>query len=293
VWLSLGILLVVMYSGVLLLYSTSGASTAIGDPDAAPPADGVQVRLTVRSVEAAVNQLDVDVTIAFGANMVPPDKDAYDRNVVITMTPGARTQQVVFPAGIPAAVVPTPISTEGDISVWPFDRHNTVISVQAAAGPLGSTTPLPATVVINSSVSDWKVVGAQDLTGSPPGSDGTQLFSLSARRSGGTLAVAAILICTLVTLPVLSAFVAAQAYRRRRKVEPAFAGWITAMLFATIPLRNFLPGSPPPGSWVDAAVVLWVMVGLVASLAVYVVAWYRSSASGPNDDLGRGPAQGT
>ena len=47
------------------------------------------------------------------------------------------------------------------------------------------------------------------------------------------------------------------------------------MLFATIPLRTFLPGSPPIGSWIDFTVVLWVVVGLIVGLAIYVAAWAR------------------
>jgi hypothetical protein len=54
-----------------------------------------------------------------------------------------------------------------------------------------------------------------------------------------------------------------------------------AMLFATIPLRTFLPGSPPIGSWIDYTVVLWVVVGLIVGLAIYVAAWARWSHPGP------------
>ena len=35
------------------------------------------------------------------------------------------------------------------------------------------------------------------------------------------------------------------------------------MLFAVIPIRNFLPGAPPPGAWIDQALVLWVLIALV------------------------------
>jgi hypothetical protein len=70
-------------------------------------------------------------------------------------------------------------------------------------------------------------------------------------------------------------FVAITAFRGRRKVEASFMSWMGAMLFATIPLRTFLPGSPPIGSWIDFLIVLWVIVGLIAGLAIYVAAWMR------------------
>ncbi|EUA21049.1 putative CONSERVED TRANSMEMBRANE domain protein [Mycobacterium kansasii 662] len=49
------------------------------------------------------------------------------------------------------------------------------------------------------------------------------------------------------------------------------------MLFAVVPLRNILPGSPPAGSWIDQAVVIWVLIALATAMVVYVIAWYRES----------------
>ncbi len=52
-----------------------------------------------------------------------------------------------------------------------------------------------------------------------------------------------------------------------------FHGWIAAMLFATIPIRNFFPGSPPPGSRVDVLVVLWEIVALTLALVIGLAAF--------------------
>ena len=49
------------------------------------------------------------------------------------------------------------------------------------------------------------------------------------------------------------------------------------MLFAVIPIRNFLPGSPPPGAWIDQALVIWVLMALVGTMGFYMVTWYRQS----------------
>jgi hypothetical protein len=51
--------------------------------------------------------------------------------------------------------------------------------------------------------------------------------------------------------------------------------WYAAMLFAVMPLRNALPDSPPFGSWIDVAVVLWVIVVLVISMVLYILCWWR------------------
>ena len=63
----------------------------------------------------------------------------------------------------------------------------------------------------------------------------------------------------------------------RRTTGAPFVTWFAAMLFAVIPIRNFLPGSPPPGAWIDQALVIWVLIALVGAMALYMVTWYRQS----------------
>ncbi|MGE0783630.1 MAG: DUF4436 family protein [Mycolicibacterium sp.] len=59
----------------------------------------------------------------------------------------------------------------------------------------------------------------------------------------------------------------------RVEVEAAIQGWDISS--AAVPLRNILPGAPPPGAWIDIALVMWVVVALVAAMVTYVVAWFR------------------
>ncbi|MGA7051771.1 MAG: DUF4436 family protein, partial [Mycobacterium sp.] len=39
----------------------------------------------------------------------------------------------------------------------------------------------------------------------------------------------------------------------------------------------FLPGSPPPGAWIDEALVIWVLLALVGAMGLYMLTWYRRS----------------
>jgi hypothetical protein len=87
---------------------------------------------------------------------------------------------------------------------------------------------------------------------------------ITATRSASTVAFGIVLLGLMAVTPILVLFVAISAYTGRRKVEPTLTSWIGAMLFAVIPLRAFLPGAPPVGSWIDYLVVLWVIVGLIA-----------------------------
>jgi hypothetical protein len=96
-------------------------------------------------------------------------------------------------------------------------------------------------------------------------------------RSRGPLALIAGLCLVLITLPALALFVAIEMLLGRRKFQPPFGTWFAAMLFAVVPIRSVLPGNPPPGSWVDEAIVLWVLIALTSAMVIYVFAWWRRS----------------
>jgi hypothetical protein len=98
---------------------------------------------------------------------------------------------------------------------------------------------------------------------------------ITLHRSSGPLIFDLGILLVLISLPTLALVVAIPMALGRTSFLPPFSTWYAAMLFAIVPLRNFLPGSPPPGSWVDQAVVLWVMIALIAAMTLFIVAWAR------------------
>jgi hypothetical protein len=94
---------------------------------------------------------------------------------------------------------------------------------------------------------------------------------------------AIVILCILVAIAAVGLFVAVQTFRDRRRFQSPMTTWYAAMLFAVVPLRNSLPGSPAFGSWIDLTVVLWVLVALVVSMLLYIAAWWRHlRAAEPN-----------
>jgi hypothetical protein len=81
----------------------------------------------------------------------------------------------------------------------------------------------------------------------------------------------------LLALPAMAVFVSIELLLGRKTFQPAFSTWFAAMLFAVVPIRNVLPGNPPAGSWVDEAIVVWVLIALTAAMVTYVVAWVRNA----------------
>ncbi len=267
------ILFVILYAGLLVLYAVTGKTKEV---HAEIPADGVRVSLSANDVDGEGQRLLLDVDLDPADSLLRPGGITLAEPITVVIDPSGSSREVTFAAGQVPAVVQIPIVLDGDIRTWPFDHYDVAFVVGAFAGTPESSRALDVTATMTGRVQGWKLTYGSTST---PGLDGgTFTFGTAGlRRSGDTLVFAAILLGVLVMLPVLAGFVAARTYFGHRPVQPTFLSWMGAMLFATIPLRNFLPGSPPPGSWVDAVIVLWVIVALVAALGLYVLAWRQQT----------------
>ena len=187
-----------------------------------------------------------------------------------------------YPVGKAPAQVSTMIEAHGDPGNWPFDTYKTdTIAADVLVGSGEARQYIPARVEVTGSLDGWDVTATRKRDPDTPGSsdrvDDVVLDDvvLTLRRSKGPLIFDLGLCLILIALPVLALWVAIPMALGRTSFLPPFSTWYAAMLFAVVPLRNFLPGSPPPGSWVDQAVVLWVLIGLVSAMALFVVAWWR------------------
>lgn len=86
-------------------------------------------------------------------------------------------------------------------------------------------------------------------------------YDISVSHSASIWVLNILLVLILLSLPLMAIFVAVRVHQGRLRFNVDFsgwdfAGWFAAMLFAVIPIRSFLPGSPPPGSWIDLTVTI-------------------------------------
>nr|WP_240977785.1 DUF4436 family protein [Planctomonas sp. JC2975] len=261
----------------------SGPVSSLGPKEPEPDKGGVTVVLTVEGVDAAHQRIDLSVRIDPSETLYTGDGLALAQDITVVVTPIDGSQTLVFKAQTNASRKSATLVTEGEIANWPFDVYRAQhLVVLASVTSGGVARPIPTKVWMRGDVPGWNVdakqVGAAPTVLPATLSEAVSTapsIDLRAARSGSTVAFAFVLLALLVVMPCLVLFVAITAYRGRRKLEPSFMSWMGAMLFATIPLRTFLPGSPPIGSWIDFTVVLWVVVGLIAGLVVYVAAWIR------------------
>ncbi len=260
-------------SCLLVLYAVSGHTRGIGT-DEGPPPGGVRVELKPEDIDGAAERMTVGIDLSVDSSLVDEGAFTLARSVTVVIDPSAGSRQVTFPAGQIPGVNGVPIVLDGDIRNWPLDSYRIRLLVGAYDGSPETGSVLDSTVSVDGEVQGWRIAvePSADLTGF-----GFHVFDIDVRRSGDTLAFAGIMLLVLIALPLVAWFVAGWTYWGGRAVQPTLLSWMAAMLFATVPLRNFLPGSPPAGSWIDAVIVLWVIVGLVGALGVYVLAWWHQS----------------
>jgi len=269
---------VVLYATVVILYANSG-QVEITDPGETGPTTAV-VRITPERVDAAADRMTFSL-LPLPTGPLAGDDEALTagRDFVVLVNAPDGTRTFEFEAGQVLAPTEVTLATEGSIEEWPFDRYTlapVAIAVGVDADGDGDAEAVPTLLVGDGSVTGWNIVA----TGLPV-DDEVDAVAFTATRSGSTVAFGIVLLSLMVVMPVLVLTVSISVYRGRRKVEATLMSWIGAMLFATIPLRNFLPGNPPIGSWVDYLIVLWVIAGLVVGLIVYVAAWLRLGPDGP------------
>ncbi len=236
----------------------------------------VQVRL--EKLDTVANRLTVNV-------LVYPKDSLYDKNYGVLTTDAAvrlypenDLGDLQYPVGKAPAQVSTNIVAHGDPGNWPFDSYNTeTIAADVFTGSGQTKEKTPARVEVAGKLDGWDatVTRVHDPEDSAnPDSQDDVVVTL--HRAKGPLIFDFGICLVLVALPALALWVAIPMALGRTSFLPPFITWYAAMLFAIVPLRNILPGSPPFGSWVDQAIVLWVLIALVTAMTLFLVAWWRN-----------------
>jgi hypothetical protein len=234
------------------------------------------VQVSIEKLDTVANRLSVNV-------LVYPKDSLYDKNfgllttdAAVRLYPENDLGDLQYPVGKAPAQVSTTIAAHGDPGNWPFDSYKTeVIAADVFTGTGQNREKVPARVEVTGKLDGWdaSVTRVHDETDPPDVQDDA---TITLRRAKGPLIFDVGVCLVLIALPALALWVAIPMALGRTSFVPPFITWYGAMLFAIVPLRNILPGSPPYGSWVDQAIVLWVLIGLVVAMSLFVFAWWRN-----------------
>lgn len=277
--IGLGILVafVVVYGlslfGVHVLFNAAGP---IKPPDLNANDDTV-VLVRLEKLDTVANRLTVKVLVIPQDKMFDKRLDVLTTDTAVRMDPPNDLGDLVYPAGKSPAQVATTIDAHGNPNNWPFDSYSTdTLSAEVLVGQGDARQYIPARVEVTGQLDGWDV-SVRRVGETSQDSERPDNVVITLHRAKGPLIFDFGICLVLFALPALALAVAIQIALGRRKFVPPFVTWFAAMLFAVIPIRNFLPGSPPPGAWIDQALVIWVLMALVGAMALYMVTWYRQS----------------
>ncbi|MGO8937978.1 MAG: DUF4436 domain-containing protein [Mycobacterium sp.] len=229
--------------------------------------DQTSVTLYVDDVQTNYTVLGANLVFSPGSDLLDPKTQHLNQDLGIRVRSVATPTRRTYTKGMLPGTFPVPLTLAGDINDWPFDHYRTgPIEIELMRGENETTIqPIPVTFVNH--LAGWEINTSNANVYGP--------YRVSVRRSLSAAAFGVVILSVLVAIAGVGLFVAIQTLRDRRKFQPPMTTWYAAMLFAVVPLRNALPGSPPFGGWIDVTIVLWVLVVLVISMLLYIACWWR------------------
>jgi Domain of unknown function (DUF4436) len=255
----------------VVLY-VDGATSQRSPVHGAPTSGGTTVTLDVVSISSNYSELVGDLIIRPGPELVDPATDGLKRDLTVAVTSVTTPVRRTYSKGMLPGVFPVPLTLARDVEGWPFDSYYTgPITVTLFTG--AAQVPERANVTFVDRLAGWKVNVARVHN-----ANALAPYEVQLQRSASTMLFAIVILCIFIAIAAVGLFVAIQTTRDPRKFQSPMTTWYAAMLFAVVPLRNALPGSPAFGSWIDLTIVLWVLVALVVSMLLYIAAWWRATS---------------
>ena len=258
----------------LVLYVSGSASQHI-PARGAPTGDGTTVTMDIENIQNNYSELVCNLIVRPGPGLVDSTTDSLNQDLTVAVTSVTTPVKRTYAKGMLPGYFPVSLTLARDVERWPFDSYYTgPITVTVFTG--AEQVPERANVTFVDRSTGWKVdvTRANDASASSP-------YVVKLQRSASTLIFAIVILCIFVAIAAVGLFVAVETLRDARRFQSPLTTWYAAMLFAVVPLRNALPGSPVFGSWIDLTIVLWVLVALVVSMLIYVAAWWRSTSKPP------------
>jgi hypothetical protein len=260
--------------GVHLLQKSEGPLPPLDLSQAGP--DDTVVQLRLEELKPTTNRLTVNVLIYPGESLEDKRFEELKTDIAVRLYPPNDLGDLQFPKGKAPAQVSTTIQAHGDPGNWPFDSYRTEPqSADVFVGTGADRKRIPAIVEVTGALDGWDASVKRSTDTSETGSHNNNNAVITLHRAKGPLIFDLGIILVLISLPTLALLVAIPMALGRRKFVPPFATWYAANLFAIVPLRNILPGAPPPGSMIDQALVQWVLLALATAMALYIFAWVR------------------
>jgi hypothetical protein len=236
--------------------------------------DDTVVSVRLDDLKPVANRLSVNVNVYPQDSLYDQEMGVLKTDAAVRLYPENDLGDLQYPVGKAPSQVATVLVAHGMPGNWPFDSYTTdVLSADVFTGKYHER--VPARLEVTGALDGWDatVTRVHDPDDKDP--DSLDNVKITLHRAKGTLVFDVGICLVLAALPALALWVAIPMALGRTSFLPPFSTWYAAMLFAIVPLRNIFPGNPPPGSWIDQAFVLWVLIAMIAAMTLFVIAWTR------------------
>lgn len=269
-WVVPLVLIAGLYAGGVILYNVAqgNARTVVEEGEPLPP-NHLDILITTTSIDTAKNDLFLRVDARPVGSLAAADGLSLTRAVSLDILGDVGKASYRFARGDRIPPIDVTIGLDsGDPSAYPFDSYTGSFIVRDTAPGLD---PTPTQLSLVGGLSGFKVGGGTQPADQLDPDEHGLLVTID--RAPVTSAFAVLILVLLAMLALIAATIAVHAWRRQGRSEIPMVTSLAAMLFATITLRNAMPGSPPLGAFIDILVFFWAVTVIACSLAAVVLLW--------------------
>lgn len=249
------------------------------------PEDAVLLDATVMSVAPASGEVRLRIEPDPQAGLRSEGTLAGELTVFVSAVSGNEVN--TFPAGsVPGPFEVSVPMGESNVSRYPFDNYRMAV----LAGARVDGEPVPVRVHVESISVDFDV----DAVGEVEVNDGNGAAGLVLdldRR--WTTVIYAVGVMGLMWLFAVAGVLASWTAVVWQVEPPAWVyGFFVGVLFALPPLRNNLPGEPPPGTIVDLVAFYWAVAVVAVTLLLLLLTWVQRTKAARSEVIAAGADPG-
>ncbi len=271
--------------------------------------EATRVTVTALSLAPSSGELRARMLVEPGPDLLRDD-GRLDQTIALVVNDARGSTERRFDEGTrPDPFEVTLPVAEGSVVRYPVDRyHGSVVVVLVAVDEDGDV-PLPASVSARSIIDDFDLTGryaattdAAEATEATEATDDSEPASLTvvdwtASRSNTTTVYAVWLMLLMWGLAVTGLLIVWAVVIWMVEVPFWAFGYFVGVLFALPPLRDSLPGRPPPGTIFDFVSFYWSVTIIGVNLILVLAIWLRRTRAQTRlrdlDDATSGAAAGT
>jgi hypothetical protein len=249
--------------------------------NASPGDEGIAVTAKLLAIDPVKGDLTARLQFEPYGQLQEPKTWALTDDVVLYIN--SATGRVVVPFKKNERMNPTEVTLSlynGTVMNYPFDHHAGELYFyfgKPVRGPDGAIVDYAdvATEVAYTDALAGYSIRSEAGAGSEPGAVD---IAISLARSPSVIFFAAFVMILQWLLAVAAILAVWSWVVRRNKIEVTMFGWMGALLFALIPLRNAMPGAPPVGALSDFLSFFWVLAIVAICMFIAIVTWafYRA-----------------